>query len=71
MKSPANSRPFDEESVMRTAKRADYLLDPSTGAILATVSNGDSSQFAQPFFADQYLLIATDSAGLYAYAPAG
>lgn len=50
---------------------ADYLLDPSTGAIIATVSNGDSSQFAQPVFADQYLFIATDSAGLYAYEPAG
>jgi hypothetical protein len=49
--------------------QADYLLSPSTGAILATVSNGDSSQFAQPVFADQYLLIATDKAGLYAYAP--
>jgi polyvinyl alcohol dehydrogenase (cytochrome) len=52
-----------------TGPQADYLLDPSTGAILATVSNGDSSQFAQPVFADQYLLIATDSAGLYAYKP--
>ena len=51
--------------------QADYLLDPSTGAIIATVSNGDSSQFAQPVFADQYLFIATDSAGLYAYDPAG
>jgi polyvinyl alcohol dehydrogenase (cytochrome) len=49
--------------------QADYLLNPSTGAILATVSNGNSSQFAQPVFADQYLLIATDSAGLYAYTP--
>ncbi len=49
--------------------RADYLLNPSTGAILATVSNGDSSQFAQPVFAGQYLLIATDTAGLYAYKP--
>jgi polyvinyl alcohol dehydrogenase (cytochrome) len=49
--------------------QADYLLDPTTGAIVATVSNGDSSQFAQPVFADQYLLIATDSAGLYAYEP--
>jgi polyvinyl alcohol dehydrogenase (cytochrome) len=51
--------------------QADYLLDPSTGAILATVSNGDSSQFAQPVFAGQYLFIATDSAGLYAYQPPG
>jgi polyvinyl alcohol dehydrogenase (cytochrome) len=50
---------------------ADYLLNPSTGAILATVDNGDSAQFAQPVFADGYLFIATDTAGLYAYqAPA-
>jgi polyvinyl alcohol dehydrogenase (cytochrome) len=48
---------------------ADYLVDASTGAIVATVSNGDSSQFAQPVFADQYLFIATDAAGLYAYQP--
>jgi polyvinyl alcohol dehydrogenase (cytochrome) len=48
---------------------ADYLLDASTGAIVATVSNGDSSQFAQPVFADQYLFIATAATGLYAYEP--
>lgn len=52
-----------------SAPQADYLLNPSTGAILATVSNGDSPQFAQPVFADQYLFIATDTAGLYAYKP--
>jgi polyvinyl alcohol dehydrogenase (cytochrome) len=51
--------------------QADYLLNPSTGEILATVSNGDSSQFAQPVFADQCLFIATDTAGLYAYEPSG
>jgi polyvinyl alcohol dehydrogenase (cytochrome) len=49
----------------------DYLINPSSGAILATVDNGDSSQFAQPVFADGYLFIATDTTGLYAYqAPA-
>jgi polyvinyl alcohol dehydrogenase (cytochrome) len=46
---------------------ADYLLNPDSGAILATVDNGDSAQFAQPVFADGYLFIATDSTGLYAY----
>jgi polyvinyl alcohol dehydrogenase (cytochrome) len=51
--------------------QADYLLNSSTGAILATVSNGDSPQFAQPVFADHYLFIATETAGLYAYEPAG
>jgi outer membrane protein assembly factor BamB len=48
---------------------ADYLVNPSTGAIVATISNGDSSQFAQPVFADRYLFIATETAGLYAYEP--
>ena len=51
--------------------QADYLLDPSTGAILATISNGDSSQFAQPVFAGGYLFVATDTAGLYAYEAPG
>jgi hypothetical protein len=48
---------------------ADYLVSASTGAIVATVSNGNSSQFAQPVFADQYLFIATQTAGLSAYQP--
>ena len=48
---------------------ADYLLNATNGTVLATVSNGDSTQFAQPVFADRYLLIATDTAGLYAYTP--
>jgi outer membrane protein assembly factor BamB len=46
---------------------ADYLLNPVTGAILATVSNGNSAQFAQPVFADSYLFVATSTTGLYAY----
>jgi polyvinyl alcohol dehydrogenase (cytochrome) len=46
---------------------ADYLLNPSTGAILTTISNGNSPQIAQPVFADGYLLIATQTTGLYAY----
>ncbi|HEY1919444.1 MAG TPA: PQQ-binding-like beta-propeller repeat protein [Streptosporangiaceae bacterium] len=52
-----------------TDPQADYLVNSTTGAIVATVSNGDSSQFAQPVFADRYLFIATDTAGLYAYQP--
>lgn len=50
-----------------TEPEADYLVNPATGAILATVSNGDSTQFAQPVFADNYLFIATQTKGLYAY----
>jgi hypothetical protein len=49
------------------ATNADYLISSTTGAILATVSNGDSPQFAQPVFADGYLFIATESSGLFAY----
>jgi polyvinyl alcohol dehydrogenase (cytochrome) len=56
-------------STNATDPLADYLINASTGAILATVSNGDSSQFAQPVFADHYLFLATDTTGLYAYAP--
>jgi polyvinyl alcohol dehydrogenase (cytochrome) len=52
-----------------TDPQADYLVNAATGAIAATVSNGDSAQFAQPVFADDYLFIATDTAGLYAYEP--
>jgi outer membrane protein assembly factor BamB len=46
---------------------ADYLLDASTGAVLATLNNGNSAQFAQPVFADGYLFAATQTAGLTAY----
>jgi outer membrane protein assembly factor BamB len=54
-----------------TEPEADYLLNPATGAVLATVSNGGSAQFAQPVFADQELFIATETAGLYAYQAPG
>lgn len=46
---------------------ADYLLDASTGAILTTLDNGDSAQFAQPVFADGYMFAATQTAGLTAF----
>src|ERR1700722_19317537 len=49
------------------AANADYLIDAATGAVLATLSNGDSPQFAQPVFADGYLFAATETAGLFAY----
>jgi outer membrane protein assembly factor BamB len=49
------------------ATNADYLLNASTGAILTTLNNGDSAQFAQPVFADGYLFAATDTAGLTEY----
>jgi outer membrane protein assembly factor BamB len=49
--------------------QADYLLDPATGTILATLSNGGSPQFAQSVFADGFLFLATAKAGMYAYQP--
>jgi outer membrane protein assembly factor BamB len=50
-----------------SATNADYLLDASTGTILATLDNGDSPQFAQPVFADGDVFAATDTAGLTAF----
>jgi outer membrane protein assembly factor BamB len=46
---------------------ADYLIDAATGAILATLDDGNSPQFAQPVFADGYLFAATETDGLIAY----
>lgn len=45
-----------------------FLLDADTGSVLATIPNG--SEFAQPSFADQYLLLTSSYANtLYAYTP--
>lgn len=50
-----------------TANRT-YLLNASNGAVLnALVTN--SPEFAQPVFADSYLLLATQANGLTAYHP--
>jgi outer membrane protein assembly factor BamB len=48
---------------------AAYLFDAASGVILATISTSNSAVFAQPVFADNYLLIATQSEGLHAYRP--
>jgi outer membrane protein assembly factor BamB len=45
---------------------ATYLLDASTGALLATV-NTNSQEFAQPVYAGPYLFLATEESGLIAY----
>jgi hypothetical protein len=45
-----------------------YLLDADTGAVLATINNG--TEFPQPVFADQYLLLTSTPANrLDAYTP--
>jgi outer membrane protein assembly factor BamB len=45
-----------------------YLINASTGALLRQFALG-SQVFAQPVFADKYLLMATVSKGLYAFGP--
>jgi outer membrane protein assembly factor BamB len=46
-----------------------YLLNASTGAILATLPTGPAKVFGQPVFAQDTLLVATVSNGLYNFAP--
>jgi len=59
----AATHDFTAGSVSQT-----YLLDADTGAVLATIKNG--KEFAQPIFADQYLLLTSAySNTLYAYTP--
>jgi outer membrane protein assembly factor BamB len=53
------------------APNAVYLIDASTGSIISTLSTGNTPDFAQPVFADNYVLVATAGNALYAYqAPA-
>lgn len=51
------------------ASDAVFLLNASTGAILATVSTGGDPVFAQPVMAGPYLFVATQDDGLVAYTP--
>ncbi len=51
----------------QSATNADYLLSPSDGSLLATISTDNSSEFPTPVFADPYLLLATENEGLFAY----
>ena len=44
-----------------------YLLNASTGAILKLIGLG--KQFAQPIFADNYLILATQGGGINVYTP--
>lgn len=46
---------------------AAYLYDAATGTLLATLSNGDSPEFAQPVFAGRYVFVASLTGGLTAY----
>jgi outer membrane protein assembly factor BamB len=44
-----------------------FLLDASTGSLIKTISFARSTTFAQPVFADNYLIIASTGPGLMAY----
>jgi outer membrane protein assembly factor BamB len=46
-----------------------YLINASTGAILTTLPVGSSRVFGQPVFAQDALFIATETNGLYDFAP--
>jgi outer membrane protein assembly factor BamB len=46
-----------------------YLIDASTGAILTSLPVGSGRVFAQPVFAQGTLFVATESNGLYDFAP--
>lgn len=46
-----------------------YLIDASTGAILTTLPVNSGRVFGQPVFAQKSLFIATETTGLYDFAP--
>jgi outer membrane protein assembly factor BamB len=46
-----------------------YLIDAATGTILITLPTGSSRVFAQPVFAQGTLFVATETNGLYNFAP--
>src|SRR5215468_1535932 len=46
-----------------------YLLDAATGTILTTLPAGTSRVFSQPVFAQGTLFVATQTKGLYNFAP--
>jgi outer membrane protein assembly factor BamB len=46
-----------------------YLINATTGAILKTLPVGSSRVFSQPVFAQGTLLVATETQGLYNFAP--
>jgi hypothetical protein len=51
------------------APQGAYLLNAATGAILIALPVGSAKVFAQPPFAQQTLFIATETNGLYDFAP--
>ena len=49
--------------------RGAYLVDAASGAILKTLPVGSTKIFGQPVFAQGALFVATETHGLYAFAP--
>jgi polyvinyl alcohol dehydrogenase (cytochrome) len=56
-------------SCPQSAAAGAYLLNASTGAIIATLPIASSRVFSQPVFAQGTLFVATESGGLYDFAP--
>ena len=50
-------------------KSGAYLIDASTGAVLSTLPVGGSRVFGQPIFVGGTLLVATETGGLFDFAP--
>jgi outer membrane protein assembly factor BamB len=50
-----------------TSQNGIFLLDASTGRLIRTISFPTSKTFAQPVFADNYLIVASTAQGLKAY----
>jgi hypothetical protein len=49
--------------------RGAYLVDAATGAILIKLPVGSTKIFGQPVFAQGALFVATETRGLYDFAP--
>ncbi len=56
-------------SCPNSATAGAYLLNASTGAIIATLPVASNRVFSQPVFAQGSLFVATESGGLYDFAP--
>jgi outer membrane protein assembly factor BamB len=57
------------DGCLGTGRSGAYLIDASTGAILNTLPVGRSHVFGQPIFDQHSLLVATETRGLFDFAP--
>jgi outer membrane protein assembly factor BamB len=56
---------FDDAS----SQNGTYLVNAATGAVLKTIAVSNAKQFAQPIFANKYLLLGQLNQGVGAYTP--